>query len=233
MDTYIGRNTLNGKFYIGSSINFEQRKKQHLESTVNYPFQNALRENPDAFEWEVYTDDSEKRELEQALLDMFFGTEMCYNLSPFAQGGSNFKPYDYFWVNDGHEEKFVNSLEGFDRRWDVGRLPMKLETRLKMQSALLARKDNPFKLKGEQSMAHGRTWVTTPQRDQEKYLKPEEEPPVGWIPGRMKRPPRSEESRDRTRCALRGKTKSPEHRQKLREATLAYNARKRGLPPNH
>ena len=84
MFTYKATNTLNGKFYIGSSMNFEHRKKAHLNSKEKYPFQSALRKNPEAFEWEVWKDDSENRELEQALLDMWFGKEQCYNLCPIA-----------------------------------------------------------------------------------------------------------------------------------------------------
>lgn len=95
METYKATNTLNGKFYIGSTTNFQERKAAHLRSKDNYPFQNALRKNPEAFEWEVYTDDSENRELEQALLDMFFGTEMCYNLSPIAN-----QPPPYEWTEE-------------------------------------------------------------------------------------------------------------------------------------
>jgi hypothetical protein len=34
--------------------------------------------------WEVISDDSDEPILEQALLDMWFGTEQCYNLSPTA-----------------------------------------------------------------------------------------------------------------------------------------------------
>jgi group I intron endonuclease len=84
VDTYKGTNTTNGKFYVGSTTNFEERKKQHLRSTKNYPFQNALRNNPEAFEWEVWSDDSNEPILEQALLDMWCGTEQCYNLNPHA-----------------------------------------------------------------------------------------------------------------------------------------------------
>ena len=84
MFTYKATNTKNGKFYVGSTNNFEMRKKGHLSSRHNYPFQNALRKNPDFFEWEVVEDNSDEPILEQSLLDMWFGTEMCYNLSPFA-----------------------------------------------------------------------------------------------------------------------------------------------------
>jgi group I intron endonuclease len=84
MDTYKATNTLNGKFYIGSTTNFEKRKQEHLKSKKNYPFQNALRNNPEAFQWEVWHDDSSEPVLEQALLDTWFGKEMCYNLNPQA-----------------------------------------------------------------------------------------------------------------------------------------------------
>jgi group I intron endonuclease len=84
MDTYKATNTINGKFYIGSTNNFEKRRSEHLCSQHNYPFQNALRKNPEAFIWETVSDDSNEPILEQALLDMYYGTEQCYNLNPVA-----------------------------------------------------------------------------------------------------------------------------------------------------
>lgn len=84
MITYIATNTINGKFYVGSTKNFEERKKAHFNSKENYPFQNAIRKNPEAFIWECWEDESDKREMEQALLDMWFGKEQCYNLSKNA-----------------------------------------------------------------------------------------------------------------------------------------------------
>jgi group I intron endonuclease len=84
MDTYRATNTKNGKFYIGSTNNFEKRKKGHLKSKETYPFQSALRKDPDSFIWEVWSDDSDEPILEQALLDMWFGKGCCYNLNPSA-----------------------------------------------------------------------------------------------------------------------------------------------------
>jgi len=84
METYKATNTTNGKFYIGSTTNFNRRKTEHLKCEENYPFQNALRKNPEAFEWEVWSDGCEDSVLEQALLDMWFGCEQCYNLNSKA-----------------------------------------------------------------------------------------------------------------------------------------------------
>ena len=105
MFTYKATNTKNGKFYVGSTNNFEMRKKGHLSSRHNYPFQNALRKNPDFFEWEVVEDNSDEPILEQSLLDMWFGTEMCYNLSPKADRPPGFKGGE-------HTEEFKRSITG-------------------------------------------------------------------------------------------------------------------------
>jgi hypothetical protein len=87
MITYKATNTLNGKFYIGSSKDlhrFEERKKGHHSSKEPYPFQRALKKNPEAFEWEFVEDECDDPILEQALLDMWFGREQCYNLNKYA-----------------------------------------------------------------------------------------------------------------------------------------------------
>jgi group I intron endonuclease len=84
MITYIATNTINGKFYIGSTINFERRKDEHIKSKDNYPFQNSLRKNSSLFEWEVYEDTYDKPILEQTLLDMWWGKSQCYNINQFA-----------------------------------------------------------------------------------------------------------------------------------------------------
>ena len=84
MITYIATNTLNGKFYIGSTINFHKRKINHLTCKVKSHFHHALRKNPEAFVWETTEDGYSEPVLEQALLDMWFGKNQCYNLSPVA-----------------------------------------------------------------------------------------------------------------------------------------------------
>jgi group I intron endonuclease len=84
MITYIATNTLNGKFYIGSTVDFHKRKTNHLTCKVKSHFHHALRKNPEAFVWETVEDDCSEPVLEQALLDMWFGKGHCYNLNPVA-----------------------------------------------------------------------------------------------------------------------------------------------------
>jgi group I intron endonuclease len=84
MITYIATNTLNGKFYIGSTVDFKKRRKNHLTCKVKSHFHHALRKNPEAFVWETFEDDNLDPVLEQALLDVWFGKEQCYNLNPVA-----------------------------------------------------------------------------------------------------------------------------------------------------
>ena len=117
MDTYKATNTRNGKFYIGSSKNFEKRKQAHLNSKEKYPFQNALRKNPDEWEWETWSDDCDEPVLEQALLDMWFGTEQCLNLNPFAS-----RPPETtgkkMWVNEEGDQTFAFACPG--EGWTLG-----------------------------------------------------------------------------------------------------------------
>jgi hypothetical protein len=86
----------------------------------------------------------------------------------------------------------------------------------------MERHGNPFAKKGEESQSHGRVWVTNSDRSEEIYLKKGEEIPNGWERGRKKRPPRSQESRNRTSLALKGKKKSEEHKRNLSIATSNF-----------
>ena len=104
MDTYKATNTTNGKFYIGSTTNFNRRKTEHLKCEENYPFQNALRKNPEAFEWECWTDDCEDSVLEQALLDMWFGCGQCYNLNPSASHPPS-------WEGKQHHQQTIEKMK--------------------------------------------------------------------------------------------------------------------------
>lgn len=84
------------------------------------------------------------------------------------------------------------------------------------------RETNVFRRKGEESVSHGRVWVTNADRSEEVYLKPGEKVPEGWIRGRKKFAPRTEGSKAKTSQALKGKRKTKEHREKLRQATIEW-----------
>jgi group I intron endonuclease len=85
MINYVPINLSNRKFYVGSAIDFNSRWKKHLRSKYNYPFQNALRKNPNNFFVLISEDDGlDTREEEQFYLDFYHGSEWCYNLNPKA-----------------------------------------------------------------------------------------------------------------------------------------------------
>ena len=89
MITYRAVNTRNGKWYVGSTVNFERRKREHLRSKAKSPFYNALRRDPGAFVWEVLEEDErDDRLAEDLILAVWFGSPYCYNLNSAAVGFS-------------------------------------------------------------------------------------------------------------------------------------------------
>jgi group I intron endonuclease len=201
MITYKATNTRNGKFYIGSAVDFDKRKQQHLRSTLNYPFQNALRQSPDSFEWEVVEDDSDEPILEQALLDVWFGTEMCYNLNPRADRPPS-------WEGKSHREETLEKMrentkfkhlppearvKQVESRIQNGNLYPSEETREKMRvshtgkkHSLESREKRSQKLKGKpNARAKGSKWWTNLQTGETRML--HNNPGEGWIPGRKRK----------------------------------------------
>jgi group I intron endonuclease len=91
MITYVPINLSNKKFYVGSTIDFEQRWGNHLKSSVNYPFQNSLRNEPENFFVLISEEDGlDTREEEQYYLDFYHGSNWCYNLSSKVNQPSGF-----------------------------------------------------------------------------------------------------------------------------------------------
>ena len=146
-----------------------------MSSRRNYPFQNALRKNPDAFEWEVVEDSSDRPILEQALLDLWFGTEMCYNLNKYACGGCS-----------GHSEETKQKMS----QQRKGK-PLSIKNREGLSRARKGMKfSEQHKLnisKGKTGETHapwnqGKTWYcNTSTMETRMFL---ENPGKGWVKGR-------------------------------------------------
>jgi group I intron endonuclease len=194
MITYIVRNITNGKFYIGSTFNFERRKQEHLGSKNNYPFQNSLRKNPDNFKWETYTDECNEPILEQALLDMWWGKSQCYNINKYSS-----RPPDPTGreVKEETREKISKKLKGRKIREKQKRAVSQSnkdrhiseETLIKKSKAVSGKK-NPFygKTHSEQTIQKfkedrkGTKWWYNPELD--KTCMSKQFPGDGWVLGR-------------------------------------------------
>jgi group I intron endonuclease len=156
MITYRATNTRNGKFYIGSTTNFENRKKAHLSSRYNYPFQNALRKTPEAFEWEVVKDDFDEPILEQALLDMWYGKECCYNLNPRADRPPVMFGEDNPMFGKKHKEETIQK----NREAHTGKVHS-VESRKKRSKSMSGDKNPMFgKKHTEEGLQKIKDWVS-------------------------------------------------------------------------
>lgn len=92
-------NKINGKIYIGSSVNLSKRKERHFRNLKNnihenFHLQNAYNKyGKNGFEFIIVKRTSRDNMLveEQKLLDKYAGTSNCYNIlliagSPFMKG---------------------------------------------------------------------------------------------------------------------------------------------------
>jgi hypothetical protein len=204
MITYRAINTTNGKFYIGSSKSwetFERRKRTHLKYGEIFYFQRALRANPDIFIWETYEDESEEPILEQALLDIWFGKEQCYNLSAkadkpptpsgekhpmFGRRGEKSPIYGrVWWVRiDGSEETHAYEQPG--PHWKRGRKVVSKETKEKQSQRNRGKKlSSQHRARIGQSRLGLRWWVN--EKGELKSQK--ENPGPEWKQGKKWRSP--------------------------------------------
>jgi group I intron endonuclease len=160
MITYTATNTRTGQFYIGSTTNFQKRQKEHLSSKDPYPFQRALSKSPEDFIWEWSEDDLDEPLFEQALLDLFFGTKFCYNLSSDATApmrGQTHSPETKAKIGAKHRGKKVSE-----------------ETREKIRQARLGKshlkgRKFPGRSAGKENAASKKVKVTFPCGDEKIF----------------------------------------------------------------
>lgn len=84
MITYIATNTKTGQFYIGSAKNYchyMNRKGNHHVGETYSQFRKDLQEDPLAFTWDYSEDDLETRDFEFSLLQLYVGSQWCYNIT--------------------------------------------------------------------------------------------------------------------------------------------------------
>lgn len=197
MITYLAINTSNGKFYIGSTSDLGRRKKEHLNSKSNYPFNNALRRSPEKFDWQIIEDDLEEPILEQALLDKWFGIEQCYNLNPFASRPRN--PTGTTWWTNSKSGAEMKSDTCPGNGWQQGRNREKLEAVWKTNRGKHLSDGHRQKIskknKGKKRDEETRSRMKKSWKGKKWWVNSEGEtcrsvdcPGNGWLPGRFTAP---------------------------------------------
>jgi len=205
MITYVPINLSNRKFYIGSTLSFERRWTEHLRSDDNYPFQNALRKNPEQFFVLVSEDDGlDTREEEQYYLDFYHGSESCYNLSsnataPFqglkhteetkkkmsrpGEENANFgNRWKWEW-SDAQRQAVEQRPKGEEHHWSKDNRDMKGEnnTFYGRSHTEESKERNRQAHLGENSSVYGTLWWVNEKGEHKRQVN---SPGTEWIPGR-------------------------------------------------
>jgi group I intron endonuclease len=204
MITYVPINLSNRKFYIGSTVDFDRRWKDHMSSPRNYPFQNALRNNPDNFFVLVSEDDGLKtREEEQFYLDFYHGSEHCYNISKDASAPMQGRTHNEETIEKMKGRSFTEDMvekrkdtwikiTGVTHRQErkgTGKVKHDLTTLKKMSGegnpmhgVSLSGESNPmYGTKGELCPTYNTTWWVNEQGENKRQ---KDSPGPEWQPNR-------------------------------------------------
>lgn len=134
--------TIGRWFYWGSTNNLHKRKAEHLSALkrskhINNILQNAYNKHK-SFEFEIIAtlQKEELIEWEQELIDVWFGSENCANLSPIVGRPSGVKGRKFGPMSEEHKAKVSASKKG-SIPWNKGRpgKPVSEETKAKLSAA--------------------------------------------------------------------------------------------------
>jgi group I intron endonuclease len=205
MITYVPINLSNRRFYIGSTNDFPTRWRDHRNSKSNYPFQNALKKNPENFFVLISEEDGlETRDEEQFYLDFYHGSEQCYNISRDASA-----PFQGRSHSVESKEKISRPGEtnpNFGNRWNwewtdaqikaLGERPRGEEHHWSRLNRNMSGENNTFYGRqhtvesneknrqahlGENSSVFGTRWWVNQRGETRREVQP---PGEGWITGR-------------------------------------------------
>jgi group I intron endonuclease len=214
---YCLHNTLNNKFYIGSTKNIQKRKKAHFYDLKkgkhsNDYLQAAYNLSPNAFEYVVLKVCENYIEEEQKLLDLFYdGQKKCYNLSASSE-------------KIEHCDETKNKISrALTKRWQDPEFRKKGLARLeelfpsekrKEQGAAGSKKqqENPNFRKNQGEHAKN-TWKNKTEQEKENWLL------------LMKNGCATKESRDKLSKTLIEKWKNPEYKARLSKSLKGKSAK--------
>lgn len=231
------RNILNGKTYVGSTINFKQRHSQHFRQLArdahpNVHLQRAYNKyGKDVFQFNKLLHCAQKdlTVLEQTMMD---ANKPEYNMFKFARSSRGNK--NRLGKKHTEEAKRKMSIAGKGRKhtketrkkMSLSRLGHKHseETRRKLSKAALANKNHAFRFHpGHEVSEEVRRKLSIANKGNKNCLghKHTEETKRKISLAQKDRPPPSEESRKKMSLAHMGKTLSEEHKAKISEAHKA------------
>lgn len=101
-------NILNGKAYIGQTINFKDRKKNHLQAKDKYSIHKAIQKyGKDNFLWEIL-EECQKEDLNDREIFWIKYYDTYYNGYNETKGGDNADAL-VKWINEHKEEHLIQA----------------------------------------------------------------------------------------------------------------------------